>query len=58
MIGVNTMIATQNGGSQGVGFALPMNMVAKVYNDIIRDGRVTRGSIGVQWGKNQSRKRR
>ncbi len=50
VIGVNTMIATQNGGSQGVGFALPMNMVAKIYNDIIRDGRVTRGSIGVSFG--------
>ena len=47
MIGVNTMIATQNGGSQGVGFALPINTVVPVYNDIIRDGRVTRGSIGV-----------
>jgi serine protease Do len=47
VIGVNTMIATQNGGSQGVGFALPINMVAKIYNDIIKDGRVTRGSIGV-----------
>jgi serine protease Do len=46
VIGVNTMIATQNGGSQGVGFALPMNDVARLYNDIIRDGRVTRGSIG------------
>ena len=51
VIGVNTMIATQNGGSQGVGFALPMNMVAKIYNDIIRDGRVTRGSIGVSFAK-------
>jgi serine protease Do len=49
VIGVNTMIATQNGGSQGVGFALPMNLVAKIYNDIIRDGRVTRGSIGVSF---------
>ena len=46
VIGVNTMIATQNGGSQGVGFALPMNMAVRVYNDIIHDGRVTRGSIG------------
>ena len=46
VIGVNTMIATQNGGSQGVGFALPINDVARLYNDIIRDGRVTRGSIG------------
>jgi len=52
VIGVNTMIATQNGGSQGVGFALPINMVARVYNDIIRDGRVTRGSIGVSFAKN------
>jgi serine protease Do len=46
VIGVNTMIATQNGGSQGVGFALPINDVARLYNDIIRDGKVTRGSIG------------
>src|SRR5579885_202665 len=51
VIGVNTMIATQNGGSQGVGFALPINMVVRVYNDLIKDGRVTRGSIGVQWPK-------
>ena len=49
VIGMNTMIATQSGGYQGVGFALPMNMVVKVYNDIIHDGRVTRGSIGVSW---------
>jgi serine protease Do len=54
VIGVNTMIATQNGGSQGVGFALPMNMVAKIYNDIIRDGRVTRGSIGVSFGVHEN----
>src|SRR5579862_9667312 len=51
VIGVNTMIATNNGGSQGVGFALPVNMAVRVYNDIIRDGKVTRGSIGVQWPK-------
>src|ERR1043166_2891368 len=51
VIGVNTMIATQNGGYQGVGFALPINMVVRVYNDVIREGRVTRGSIGVQWDK-------
>ena len=49
VIGVNTMIATQSGGYQGIGFALPINMVARVYNDIIRTGRVTRGSIGVEF---------
>ena len=52
VIGVNTMIATQSGGYQGVGFALPINMVVRVYNDIIKDGKVTRGSIGVSWDKN------
>ena len=51
VIGVNTMIATQSGGYQGIGFALPMNMVARVYNDIIRTGRVSRGSIGIEWYK-------
>jgi serine protease Do len=49
VIGVNTMIATRSGGYQGIGFALPMNMVARVYNDIIHTGRVSRGSIGVEW---------
>ncbi len=51
VIGVNTMIATQSGGYQGIGFALPSNMAVRVYNDIIRDGKVTRGSIGIQWSK-------
>ena len=47
VIGVNTMIATSGRGSEGVGFALPVNMVARAFNDIIRIGRVTRGSLGV-----------
>ncbi len=53
VIGVNTMIATQSGGYQGIGFALPINMVARVYNDIIRTGKVTRGSIGMSWSENR-----
>jgi serine protease Do len=51
VIGVNTMIATQTGGNNGIGFALPINMAVRVYNDIIRTGRVTRGSIGITWSK-------
>ncbi len=51
VIGVNTMIATNNGGYQGVGFALPVNIAVKVYNQIIKHGRVTRGSIGVSFGR-------
>jgi serine protease Do len=47
VIGVNTMIATSRGGSEGVGFALPSNMVVRVYNGIIQDGRVSRSAIGI-----------
>ena len=52
VIGINTMIATRSGGYEGIGFALPMNMAVRVYNDIIRDGHVTRGSIGIGWMPN------
>jgi len=54
VIGVNTMIATQNGGYQGIGFAVPINSGARVFNDIIQEGRVMRGSIGVQWMRNDN----
>ncbi len=52
VIGVNTMIATRSGNYEGIGFALPSNTAVKVYNDIIREGRVVRGSIGIQWKRN------
>jgi serine protease Do len=48
VVGINTMIATQSGGYEGIGFALPINTAARVYNSIIQNGRVTRGSIGIQ----------
>ncbi len=47
VIGINTAIATESGGYQGIGFALPINLAANVYNQIIKSGRVSRGSIGV-----------
>jgi serine protease Do len=49
VIGVNTLIATRSGAYEGIGFALPSNMAARVYNDIIQYGRVVRGSIGITW---------
>lgn len=55
VIGVNTAIATQSGGYQGIGFALPSNIMVRIYNGIIQDGRVKRGSIGVSWDKNASK---
>ena len=49
VIGINTAIASQSGGYQGIGFALPMNTAAMVYNEIIKTGKVTRGSIGISF---------
>ncbi|MFB3828863.1 MAG: Do family serine endopeptidase [Bryobacteraceae bacterium] len=49
VIGINTAIASRSGGYQGIGFALPINTAVKVYNQIIKTGRVTRGSIGVSF---------
>ncbi len=47
VVGINTMIYTRSGGSEGVGFALPSNVVKMVYNQIRKDGHVHRGHIGV-----------
>jgi serine protease Do len=41
------MIATQSGASEGVGFALPINMAVHAYNQIIETGKVSRGAIGI-----------
>jgi serine protease Do len=49
VIGINTMIASRSGGNQGIGFAMPINTAAKVYNAIIKNGHVTRGSIGIRF---------
>ena len=49
VVGINTAIASQSGGYQGIGFALPINTAAMVYNEIIKNGKVTRGSIGIKF---------
>lgn len=50
VIGINTAIITGGEGYEGVGFALPSNTVAHVYNQLIGpEHRVTRGSIGVEF---------
>jgi serine protease Do len=47
LIGVNTFILTQSGGSEGIGFAVPSRIVQSVYEQIRAHGRVRRGQIGV-----------
>ena len=55
VIGVNTAIYTQSAGYQGIGFAMPSNTVASVYNDLISAGhKVTRGSIGIRFNQGLS----
>lgn len=54
VIGINTAIASRSGGYQGIGFALPINTAVKVYNEIIKNGKVTRGSIGVSFTPSES----
>jgi serine protease Do len=55
VIGMNTAIYTQSMGSQGVGFAMPSNILAKVYNDLIGPThKVIRGSIGIQFQAQQN----
>lgn len=48
VIGINTLIFSQSGGSEGVGFAAPSNIVRTVYEQIRATGYVHRGEIGVQ----------
>lgn len=47
VIGVNTLIFTQSGGSEGIGFAVPSNIVKNVFQQIRSTGHVRRGTIGV-----------
>lgn len=47
LIGINTAIFSETGGSQGIGFAIPANLAKEVMQQIIKQGRVIRGWIGV-----------
>ncbi len=47
VIGINTWIASQSGGSQGLGFAIPINNIKNAINDFIKDGKITYGWLGV-----------
>ncbi len=48
LIGINTAIFSQSGGSQGIGFAIPATLAVEVMQEIIEYGRVSRGWMGVE----------
>ena len=47
VIGINTMIYTQSGGSEGIGFAVPSNIIRNVFQQLRSFGQVRRGTIAV-----------
>lgn len=47
LIGVNTAIFSQSGGSLGIGFAIPAKICQQILNSILKDGRVIRGWMGI-----------
>lgn len=48
LVGINTAIYSQSGGSMGIGFAIPISLAQSVLEQIIKNGGVTRGWIGVE----------
>jgi serine protease DegQ len=48
LIGINSTIFSQSGGSLGIGFAIPVSLARSVLEQIIRNGAVTRGWLGIE----------
>lgn len=48
LVGINTAIFTRSGGSHGIGFAIPVDLALDVMNEIIEQGRVARGWLGIE----------
>lgn len=48
LLGINSAIFSRNGGSQGIGLAIPVDIAQYVMNDLIDYGKVTRGWLGVE----------
>jgi serine protease Do len=46
-VGINTAIISRGGGHNGIGFAIPMNMVRQIYEQLREHGSVTRGFLGI-----------
>jgi Do/DeqQ family serine protease len=48
LIGINTAIYSQSGGSMGIGFAIPVSLARSIMEQIVRTGGVTRGWVGIE----------
>jgi len=47
LIGINSAILSRSGGFQGIGFAIPVNLANNIMSDLLKDGKVSRGWLGV-----------
>lgn len=47
VIGINTAIASQGGGSEGVGFTIPINLARWIMDQLLTNGKVQRGALGI-----------
>ena len=50
LIGINSLFYSRSGGSQGIGFAVPATLALSVLDEIITEGRVIRGWLGIEIG--------
>jgi serine protease Do len=48
VIGINTAIASRSGDNSGVAFSIPINMVKRILNQLLDNGKISRGYLGVQ----------
>lgn len=50
LVGINTAILSRSGGNNGIGFAIPSNMVKKIAKSLVEKGKIDRGYLGVSIG--------
>ena len=48
LAGINTLIFSQSGGSEGIGFAIPANVIRRVYEELRKEGHIHHGHIGIR----------
>ena len=51
VVGINTAIASNSGGNEGIGFSIPINLAWQVMQDLVEEGSVQRGYLGVRLDK-------
>jgi serine protease Do len=50
LVGINSAIASRSGGNDGIGFAIPINLAKRIMDDLVEDGEVSRGYLGMYLG--------